>query len=95
VKGTPAEWLREGAAPLDLRDRVLAAGPDALGDLVRALSDPEAIVRRRAFETLSLLLGPERVEGADRHPLKRGRLGLWVRQSARFLTAKGDRFVLP
>jgi hypothetical protein len=93
--GGPDDWLRGAVLPLDLRAACLRFGPASLPPLVRALDDPDAKVRRRAFEALTGLLGPERVEGADRHPLRRGRLALWVRRNLRFLTASGERFVLP
>lgn len=81
-------------APDELARRALRAGPGSLALLVRALDDEDAGVRRRALEALTLLLGAERVEGADRHPLARGRLLLWVRRHARLLVAREGRFVL-
>jgi hypothetical protein len=82
-------------APEELVSRALAEGPGCLARLVSALDDPDAKVRQRAFEALTTLLGPERVAGADLHPLARGRLALWVRRHARLLVAKDGRFVLP
>lgn len=82
-------------APAELARRALAAGPGSLPLLVRALDDDDAGVRQRSFEALTQLLGAERVDGAEKHPLSRGRLLLWVRRNQRFLAAQGGRFVLP
>jgi hypothetical protein len=90
--GTVADWLREGVAPDELRARCLAAGSASLRPLVRALGDSDPKVRQRAFEALSALLPPDRVEGADRHPLARGRLDLWVRRAGPWLRVDGTRF---
>lgn len=81
--------------PEELVRRALAEGPASLRRFVAALDDPDAKVRQRSFEALTTLLGPERVAGADQHPLARGRLALWVRRHARLLVAKDSRFVLP
>jgi hypothetical protein len=80
--------------PEELVRRALAEGAGCLQRFVGALDDPDAKVRQRAFEALTTLLGAERVEGADQHPLARGRLALWVRRHARLLVVKDGRFVL-
>jgi hypothetical protein len=93
--GDAGEWVRGEVPPLDLRAACLAAGPASLVPLVQALDDPDARTRRRAFEALTGLLGPERVAGADAHPLRRGRLASWVRRNLRFLEAGDEAFRLP
>ncbi len=93
--GAPLEaLLAANVTPDVLLSRALDEGPPCLDLLVRALEDPDGGVRRRANELLRLLLGDERVGLADRHPLARGRLALWVRRNRRFLVARDGRFVL-
>ncbi len=93
VDGGVDDWLTEGVPPDVLRGRCLARGPSSLPPLVRALSARRPEVRQRAHEALLLLLGDERVGRADRHPLARGRLALYVRRNARHLEAVDGRFV--
>ena len=92
----PADpWAEPPIAPALLVERALAEGPASLQRFVRALDDADPKVRQRAFEALTVLLGEERVENADRHPLPRGRLALWIRRQMRFLVVKDGRFALP
>jgi hypothetical protein len=92
----PEPGATDGRDPavVELHRAYLGKPPIALLDLVKALDQPLPDVRRRANELLRLLLGDERVGRADRHPLVRGRLALWIRKNARFLERDGDRFVL-
>jgi len=93
--GDVKDWLERGLPHDEMCRACLALGPKSLLALVDALRAPDAKVRQRANETLRALLGDERVGKADRHPLARGRLGLWVRKNQRFLEAADGRFVLP
>jgi hypothetical protein len=93
--GTVADWLREDLQVGELPRRCRLAGAGSLMPLVRALQDPDEKVRRRAFEALTMLLPDERTRRADRHPLARGRLALWLRLYARHLVLEHDRFVVP
>lgn len=93
--GDVKDWLRTGLEHDALCRACLALGPKSLLALVDALRSPDAKVRQRANETLRALLGDERVGKADRHPLARGRLKLWVRENQRFFEAADGRFVIP
>ncbi len=73
----------------------LAADPLRLLDLVRALDHRDRKVRNRAAALLRRLLGDEVVGRADRHPLARGRLALWIRRNHLFLRPVEGRFELP
>ena len=92
VPGDVAAWLEEALPPDELRARCLARGPASLVPLVAALGARTPVVRQRANEALRGLLGDDRVGRADRHPLPRGRLKLWVRKHAPYLEAQGGRF---
>jgi hypothetical protein len=81
--------------PRELQEAALRLGPASLLALARALDDPSPRTRQRANETLRALLGDDRVGQADRHPLARGRLRLWLRRHQARLEAKDGRFVLP
>lgn len=93
--GTVWDWLKEELPLGELAGRCRLAGAGSLPPLVRALQDPDKDLRRRAFEALTALLPAERTRRADRHPLARGRLALWLRLYARHLQVVDGRFVMP
>jgi hypothetical protein len=95
VLGAADPWAEPPIAPAALVERALAEGPASLRRLARALDDASPDVRRRAHEALVSLVGAERVLGAERHPLARGRLAFWLRRNERFLVARDGRFVIP
>ncbi len=92
--GTVQDWLALDLPVGELASWCRKKGPSALRGLVVALGDPDKTKRRRAWEALSALLPKVRLARADRHPLARGRLALWIRkhEDVLKLDAKG-RFV--
>ncbi|MDA1194939.1 MAG: terpene cyclase/mutase family protein [Planctomycetota bacterium] len=93
--GEPTTWLTEELAPGVLADRLRPLGAGALLPLVAALDARDKGVRRRAWEALTALLPDDRTRGADRHPLARGRLGLWLRLHHPDLVLSAGRYVEP
>ena len=92
--GDATAWLAEDLPVGELPRRCRLAGPASLRPLVRALGHPDKAVRARAWEALGALLPEETIQRADRHPLARGRLELWLRLNERFLQLVGERFAI-
>lgn len=93
--GGVADWLRTKLPPGELAAQCRRRGAGTLPTLVAGLDDRDAAVRRRAWEALTALLAADRIARADRHPLARGRLALWVRLHAPDLVLREGRFVVP
>lgn len=93
--GTVLDWLQEALAVGELPRRCRQAGAGSLLPLVHGMRHPDAKVRQRAFEALRGLLPNERTDRTDRHPLRRGRLALWLRLYARHLVLVEGRFHMP
>lgn len=93
--GSVADWLVEDLPVGTLAARCRVAGAGCLPPLVAALDAKDRTVRRRAWEALTELLPAARIARADRHPLARGRLALWIRLHAPDLVLRDGRFVEP
>ena len=92
--GSVEDWLREALPAGELAARCRRVGPKSLRALVRGLRAQDDKMRQRAFETLREVLPDEQTERADRHPLPRGRLDLWLALHGRDLELAEGRFVL-
>ncbi|MDF1700664.1 MAG: terpene cyclase/mutase family protein [Planctomycetota bacterium] len=93
--GSPATWLTEALPVGELSRRCRLFGVASLPPLVRALDAKDPVIRRRAWEALGELLPADRIRGADRHPLARGRLALWLRLHGPDLVVQVGRFAEP
>ena len=93
--GSVTDWLGEALPVGELARRCRLAEPASLAPLVAALDAKDKARRARAWEALVALLPEARTRRADRHPLARGRLALWVRLHAPDLRLVDGRFVEP
>ncbi len=86
--------VRDATSLADLLDAVRAGGAASLIDVAPLLDDRDPAIRRRAHEVLVASLPIERTANADRHPLARRRLRLWLRRFAPLLVWRDGAFRL-